>query len=947
MPGFRAGSRATAGARTPLLARLRVGTKLMLLVLLPVCVLLSFTTLNAVSDGRAANDLQNFQAATRLSFTTAALADRLAAERTAAVLLRLQPTAQASAGLVTAQDTVNLALHQAEKPAAAWNGTVDVAGRLGAASRQLDALRLQTAARSLPLPQISPSYAVIVNDLINTVGELVAGEPTQASGQAADAYQAIVQAVEAAQRERVDVAVLLGTPGPVQLSAASQWPTLESAELNAFRRSALGRLSADLEGVLFSPAGITVQGVRDGFLANPRTTIARTSLRTWLDASGARIDGLRRLERGVAGNLAATAARDLRAAQAGGLRDLTLSLAVLAAVAALALTLRRSITRPLREVSAGARTLSSGDLASDVSYAGRDEIGDVAEAFRDLRVTAEQLAGEIRATNAAISDNRLDHRADVGAFEGTWAQLLAGLNDTMAAFAKVHNRRRRAEHEMEGIFNLSLDLLCVAGTDGYFKRVNPAFERTLGYTSEELLAKPFVDFIHPEDRDRTRQMERRLASGHQAVQFENRYMRSDGTERWLQWNARSVPDEGLVYAAARDVTDSRRASEEQAALRRMATLVARGVAPAEVFDAVVAEMHLLLGAGSTSLLRYEPDGMLTIIAMRGQRGPEEFSVGGRYTVEGDSVSIAVLRSGRPERRDSFEGPPGSIAAEAKRLGIRSAAGAPILVEGRLWGVITVGWRWHRPLADTEDRMAQFTELVATAISNAQARTDLATSRARIVAASDETRRRIERDLHDGTQQRLVSLGLRLRLAQDAVPPDHAELRQELARVTNGIGDVLEELREMSRGIHPAILTEEGLRPALKALARSSAVPVKLELGVHARLPERVEVAAYFVVSEALANVAKHAQASVVRIAVEARRSALEIMISDDGIGGADPSRGSGLIGLTDRIEALGGTIDVSSPAGAGTQIRAELPTGGSARPIPVSEEDAQAGPDSS
>jgi PAS domain S-box-containing protein len=622
MPRFRAGSRAAAGARTPLLARLRVGTKLMLLVLLPLCVLLGFTTLAAVSDGRAANHLQNFQAATRLSFTTATLADRLAAERTAAVLLRLQPTAQASAGLATAQDTVNRALHQAEKPAAAWKGTVDVAGRLGAASRRLDALRLQTAARSLPLPQISPSYAMIVNDLINTVGELVAGEPTQASGQAADAYQAIVQAVEAAQRDRVDVAVLLGTPGLVQLSAASQWPTLESAELDAFRRSAPGRLSADLEGVLFSPAGITVQEARDGFLANPRTTIARTSLRTWLDASGARIDGLQRLERGAAGNLAATAARDLRAVRAGGLRDLALSLAVLAAVAALALTLRRSITRPLREVSAGARTLSSGDLASDVSYAGRDEIGDVAEAFRHLRVTAERLAGEIRATNAAISDNRLDHRADVGAFEGTWAQLLAGLNDTTAAFAKVHNRRRRAEHEMEGIFNLSLDLLCIAGTDGYFKRVNPAFERTLGYTSEELLARPFVDFIHPEDRDRTRQVEQSLASGDEALQFENRYIRSDGAERWFQWSARSVPDEGLVYAAARDVTDSRRASEEQAALRRVATLVARGVAPAEVFDAVVAEMHLLLGAGSTSLLRYEPDGVLTTIAIRGQRGPE-------------------------------------------------------------------------------------------------------------------------------------------------------------------------------------------------------------------------------------------------------------------------------------------------------------------------------------
>jgi PAS domain S-box-containing protein len=936
MPGFRAGLRATAGARTPLLARLRVGTKLMLLVLLPVCVLLGFTTLTAVSDWRAANDLQNFQAATRLSFTTAGLADRLAAERTAAVVLRLQPAAQASAALATAQDNVNRALHQAGKAAAGWNGTVDVAGRLGAASRQLDALRLQTAARSLPLTQISSSYAVIVNDLINTVGELVAGKPTQASGQAADAYLAIVQAVEAAQRERVDVAVLLGTPGHVQPSAASQWPTLESAELDAFRRSAPGRLSADLEGVLFSPAGITVQQVRDGFLANPRTTSAHTSLRTWLDASGARIDGLRQLERGAGANLAATASQDLHGARASGIRDLALSLAVLAAVAALALTLRRSITRPLREVSAGARTLSSGDLAFDVSYAGRDEIGDVATAFRQLRVTAERLAGEIRATNAAISDNRLDHRADVGAFEGTWAQLLAGLNDTTAAFATVHGRRQRAERELAGIFNLSLDLLCISGTDGYFKRVNPAFERTLGYTSEELLAKPIVDFVHPDDRSRTHQAEGSLASGHEVVRFENRYLRSDGAERWLQWNARSVPDEGLVYAAARDVTDSRRASEEQAALRRVATLVARGVAPAEVFDAVVTEMHLLLGAGTASLQRYEPDGMITTIAIRGQRGPEEFPVGARYTLEGDSVTIAVRRTGRPERRDSFEGPPGSIADQVNRLGIRSAAGAPIIVEGRLWGVISVGWRQPRPLADIGDRMAQFTELVATAISNAQARADLATSRARIVAASDETRRRIERDLHDGTQQRLVSLGLRLRLAQDAVPPDHAELRQELARVTSGIGDVLEELREMSRGIHPAILTEEGLRPALKALARSSAVPVKLELGVHARLPGRVEVAAYFVVSEALANVAKHAQASVVRIAVEVRRSALEIMVSDDGIGGADPSRGSGLIGLTDRIEALGGTIDVSSPAGAGTQILAELPVRDSPPPMPSS-----------
>jgi signal transduction histidine kinase len=230
-----------------------------------------------------------------------------------------------------------------------------------------------------------------------------------------------------------------------------------------------------------------------------------------------------------------------------------------------------------------------------------------------------------------------------------------------------------------------------------------------------------------------------------------------------------------------------------------------------------------------------------------------------------------------------------------------------------------------PAGGIEDRIAQFTELVAAAIANAQARTDLAASRARIVAASDQTRRQIERNLHDGAQQRLVSLGLSLRAAQEAVPLDQAALRQELVQVSGGIGEVLDELREMSRGIHPAILSEGGLRPALKALARRSAVPVKLELDSDARLPERVEVAAYFVVSEALANAAKHAQASTVRVRAEARNGILEIVIRDDGVGGADPSRGSGLIGLADRVEALGGTIEVSSPAVAGTQILARLP----------------------
>jgi PAS domain S-box-containing protein len=875
------------------------------------------------ADWRFANELGSYQTATQMSFATAALADQLASERTAAVLEAMRPDARDQAGLASAQQDVNNALAQATGSAAGWHGMIDVAGRLNAAGRQLGALRLQVSTGSLSAQEISDSYSVITSDLINTVGNLIAGRPTQTSGRAADAYLAILQAVEAAQRERADVAAELADPGSDPTAAASRWATLESADLDTFRLNATGQLTADLEAVLFEAAGITVQQVRDAFLANPRSAVADTSLETWLSASGTRIDGLRSLASGAADDLAATAAQDHRSAQTGGIRDLSLLLAVLLIVAALALTLRKSITRPLREVSEGARTLSGGDLTFDVSYAGRDEIGDVAAAFRDLRVTAERLAGEIRATTAAISDNRLDHRADVSTFDGTWAQLLAGMNETTAAFAMVHRRRLLAERELEDIFNLSLELLCIAGKDGYFKRVNPAFERTLGYSSDELLSRPFADFVHPDDRAATEAVQGSLVRGDDIVQFENRYLRSDGNARWLQWSARSVPEEGLIYAAARDISESRRTSEEQAALRRVATSVAKGAAPEEVFDTVVAEMHMLLGADNTRLLRYEPGDMATVVAARSDLGLEIPKK--HYSLHGDSVSGAVWRSGRPARLDSFGGPPGSIAEVLHHLGIRSAAGAPIVVQGRLWGVMVAAWRQYQPATGIEDRIAQFTELVATAISNAQARSDLAASRARIVAASDETRRRIQRDLHDGAQQRLVSLGIGLRTAQKAVPPDNPGLKRELDGLADGIVEVLEELRELSSGIHPAILSFGGLGPALKALARRSAVLVELDVPRQARPPERVEVAAYFVICEALANTAKHARAATARVHVELSDNVLKVEIRDDGVGGADPSRGSGLTGLTDRVEALGGRLDVSSHPGEGTLIKADLP----------------------
>jgi signal transduction histidine kinase len=288
--------------------------------------------------------------------------------------------------------------------------------------------------------------------------------------------------------------------------------------------------------------------------------------------------------------------------------------------------------------------------------------------------------------------------------------------------------------------------------------------------------------------------------------------------------------------------------------------------------------------------------------------------------------MTVLRTGRPARADSTEHAPALIAALARQLAVTSTVATPIIVEGRLWGGMSVSSKQPEPLPpDTESRIADFAELVATAIANAEARTELAASRSRVVAAADETRRRIERDLHDGTQQRLVSLGLELRAAQAAVPPQLGELDRELAHIAEGLASVFDELREIANGIHPAILSEGGLEPALKALCRRSAVPVQLDVRSLRRLPAPVEVAAYYVVSEALTNTAKHAHASAVHVELDTRSAVLSMAIGDDGMGGADPRRGSGLMGISDRIEALGGTFQVRSPAGRGTTLLIEVP----------------------
>ena len=345
-----------------------------------------------------------------------------------------------------------------------------------------------------------------------------------------------------------------------------------------------------------------------------------------------------------------------------------------------------------------------------------------------------------------------------------------------------------------------------------------------------------------------------------------------------------------AIANAESRTSLASVAEEQAALRRVATLVARGAPPEAVFAAVLEEVGRLVPVDVAAMARYEPDGTVACVASWG-KAVDFIPVGSRWTLDGKNIATAVFETGRPARVDSQAGATGSLADLVREMGIRSLIGTPVVVEGRLWGEMGAGSTREEPLPpDAKERLASFTELVATAIANADSRAQLMASRARIVAAADETRRRIERDLHDGTQQQLVTLILELRQVQAEAPP---ELEGDLSRIAGQVTEVLDQVREISRGIHPAILSERGLTPALKALARRSAVPVELDLRTGRRLPDQVEVTAYYAVSEALANVAKHARASAVHVELDTPGTTVRLAIRDDGIGGADPARGPG------------------------------------------------------
>jgi PAS domain S-box-containing protein len=453
--------------------------------------------------------------------------------------------------------------------------------------------------------------------------------------------------------------------------------------------------------------------------------------------------------------------------------------------------------------------------------------------------------------------------------------------------------------------------------------VNPAAEEILGYTQQELLARPYIDLIHPADRDSTAAEAEAIARGDPTVSFENRYIRKDGSVRVLDWTATPDVENRLMYAVARDVTERRKAdaevkrlAEEQAALRRVATLVAQGVAPSVVFDAVAAQVAELLAASAVSLARYDGD-QLTVVA---QRGSAHVGLGERFPLDGTTATA----TGRTARLVDFAEVDGEIGDSARKAGVRSMVSAPVVVEGRTWGVLVALWADRAVAAeDAEERLARFAELLDTAIANADGRDQLTASRARVLTAGDDARRRLVRDLHDGAQQRLVHATVTLKLAQRALRENPGEAEASLAEALLAAERATAELRELAHGILPSVLTRGGVRAGVRALASRLDLLIDLDVSSERFNPD-IEASAYFIIAEALTNVVKHARAGHAEVTVTVQDETLHLTVRDDGIGGADPG-GHGLVGLADRVMALGGRLDIESPTGGGTVISAELP----------------------
>ena len=494
-------------------------------------------------------------------------------------------------------------------------------------------------------------------------------------------------------------------------------------------------------------------------------------------------------------------------------------------------------------------------------------------------------------------------------------------------------------------------LVCVLDEDGRVLLFNDACERVTGFRRGEVLGQRLADFAIPrEEREAFGEV---LAfiwrTGHASPQV-GHWQTGDGDRRLIAWSNKLVPAIGdipsYLLTTGIDITDRPQTmddpaladdpeaklaevghlAQEHRSLRRVATLVASEASPERVFAAVSEESARVLEVNASFVWRFEGDDTATIVGRYNRDGIESFPLGTRLYADGETTAIGRVReTSAPARVDDWGAVGGSFAELMLRTGYRSTVAAPIVVAGNLWGAVAIGSAESLPAA-AEVRLAAFCELVSLAVASAQAREDLQASRARIVRAGDEQRRRLERNLHDGAQQRLVAATLLLRVAQTRIERDPEAARGLLANAAGELDAGLEELRELARGLHPGSLTEHGLRGALASIEERLPLPVEIDVPEE-RLDRHLEATTYFIVSEALTNVVKHAQATRASARVERREGVLRIEVGDDGRGGADTASGTGLLGLRDRAEAEGGTLVVVSPPGRGTVVTATLPLG--------------------
>jgi PAS domain S-box-containing protein len=490
-----------------------------------------------------------------------------------------------------------------------------------------------------------------------------------------------------------------------------------------------------------------------------------------------------------------------------------------------------------------------------------------------------------------------------------------------AQFQEVSVSERRLRDVLENVhlIAVSLDL------EGRITFANQYFADLTGWTREQLLGRLWLDRFPGGDPHFVDRVKNDDILVHDQMPLTTKA----GDVREIAWSNTLTRDvDGVICGSTsigQDVTEQNRSGRQEESLRRIATMVAIQAPADDIFHTVTEDIAHLLGAQTSNMIRFDGPKTGTVVAGWSEPDATTLPVGDEVVFDGPTAVPIVRRTGKATRVDDYSDIDGELAERLRGLGLRSTVSAPVTVDGRVWGAITVSTIGESKLPpDAETRIVQFTELVAVALSTAEARSQLAGSRARIVAAGDAERRRLERNLHDGAQQRLVSLALGIRMARSSVE-DGSEAAALLESASVELAEALAELRELARGIHPAVLTDRGLESAVGALTDRSSVPVKVSLQLPHRLPSAVEAAVYYVIAEALTNVTKYAEATSVEVTVAADNGLARVEVIDDGLGGADPTRGSGLNGLTDRVEALDGRLQVISHPGKGTRVLAELP----------------------